>query len=173
MLLLQEWMQAASFLTTVSGACISKHHPHINSRTQLPFWIKMIDNQYLMMFNVWWFRISHSISRFEASQSGKNNCRSSNTAPSEFAFRSLGGASNVPGKGTVVPLNILFRHWLPRFPVHSKLLGLGVLSATSWYCICFTFVPNFSLKCACNRTSHGPWLRALFFVRSDEVHPLV
>ena len=45
-------------------------------------------------------------------------------------------------------------------PVHSKLLGLGVLSATSgnlrlapmmlpcfelvsgWYCICFTFVPN-------------------------------
>ena len=102
MLLLQEWMQAASFLTTVSGACISKHHSHINSRTQLPFWNKMIDNQCLMMFNVWWFRISHSISRFEAPESGKNNCRSSNTAPSEFAFRSLGGASNVPGKqGTV------------------------------------------------------------------------
>lgn len=103
MLLLQEWMQAASFLTTVSGACISKHHPHVNSRTQLPFWNKMIDNQCLMMFNVWRFRISVcSVSRFEASESGKNNCRSSHTAPSEFAFRSLGGASNVPGKqGTV------------------------------------------------------------------------
>ena len=61
-------------------------------------------------------------------------------------------------KGPVVPLKILFRHWLPRFPVHSKLLGLGVLSATSWYCICFTFVPNFPsnvFACLCNRTSHS------------------
>ena len=93
-------LRASSQLWVVRA--FQKHHSHINSRTQLPFWNKMIDNQCLMMFNVWWFRISHSISRFEAPESGKNNCRSSDTAPSEFAFRSLGGASNVPGKqGTV------------------------------------------------------------------------
>ena len=130
MLLLQEWMQAASFLTTVSGACISKHHSHIFPYPNSPFGIKWLT------INVWWFSMfddseyHHSISRFEASESGKNNCRSSNTAPSEFAFRSLGGASNVPGKqGTVVPLKILFRHRLSP-SANAKLLGLGVLSAT-------------------------------------------
>lgn len=167
MLLLQEWMQAASFLTTVSGSCISKHHSNINSRTQLPFWNKMIDNQYLMMFNVWWFRISHSISRFEASEPRKNNCRSSNTAPSEFAFRSLGGASNVPGKqGTSGsaenPVSALASQVSSAFQVAGARCAFSNLMVLYLFHLC----SKFSLKCLCmslHPDKPQPRLHALFF----------